>query len=589
MVSQSDEDSGKRETLCIPAPLLPELRALLNEIPDSEISNLAADVHGKGGFRAGTKPAILRAGLANALAPGRELSLSLRRAFRRHCRLAAFAQLLTASTLKSNFADIAALFGVERALAALWLDDRDDVRQAAIGAIGKYLSESPEPLPSAEEAKVRIAELIDPILSKIGAAGGADDATVERLKAEIAELKRMNRAFKDIGDRYERATERERKLADENREQRKAIEARDRELLSAKAKIGELEAGLSRLRSDNEQRVAAEVEHRTADAFLGLLRRNGDMAREIEKVASEDDLLARAEAALANQAQADAVSGTFGAFRARLAEIDSARERVRAALADAVSPLPQLRAIAEELDGEHVRLREMLGDADVSDVSGHCEGALFRAVGAADAGSFATLRQLVDTLDSLGALEKATKIRLDYLLRMKQDFMHATTAPVPREGAVLKDSPGDPMWILQGALRAETTAILLVDAHNMLFALQSRYLHEVDGRLKPDAAARGRLVDDFKRLAAGHPTLRVWIVFDGEVASETSASDNVRVSYSGGVGEHRADGVLVDLAKFFRQSNQENVLVVTNDGGLSGDAIRQSARPLSPGAILSLL
>lgn len=586
----STEDKDSRESLKMPAELLPELKSLLNDIPDSEVSNLAAGVHGKGGFRAGTKPALLRVGLGNAFVAGRELSVAMRRAFRRHCRLSTFIQLLTASAVKKHFEDFAAIYGVQRALVALWLDDRDDVRQVAINGIGKYLGETPEALPSADTAKEHVKEFLDPVLSKIGVAGGvADDAMVERFKTEIADLKRVNRSLRDFEDRYNRAAEREKKLDAETREQRGKIDALDSGLLSANARIAELEAELNRLRSDNEQRVAAEVEKRTADAFLGLLKRNDAIACETARVASGDDLLLRAESALSNQAQADAVSGTFSALRARLAEVDSAKARVCAALADSVSPLPQLRSIAEELSAEHIRLRSLLDQADIVDVSGHCESALVAAVGAADVNSLAALSSLIEKLDSLNALEKSTKDRLGYLLRMKQDFLHATTAPAPRAGTQLKDSPNDPLWILRSALRAETTAILLVDAHNMLFALQSRYLREVNGRLKPDAAARERLVNDFKRLADGHPTLRVWIVFDGEVPGETTASANVRVSYSGGVGEHRADGVLVDLAKFFKQSNQQNILLVTNDGGLSGDAARQTARTLAPVALFSLL
>lgn len=580
-----------RRSLAIPKELLPDLRSLLDDIPDPEVSRLAAGVHGKGGFRAGTKPAILRVGLANAMVAGRELSPALRRALRRHFRLASFIQMFTVSTLKAAFADFAALFGVRRAVAALWLDDRDDVREVAIDAIGRYLGETPEALQAADDAKSNVAELLDPILSRIGqGGGGADDAAVERLKAEIAALKRENRALRDFEDRYNRAAERERKMADEARSQRAAIEERDRELASAKTAIAGLEVELARLRSDRERRIAAEVEHRTAEAFFGLFRRNESLSRENERASSGgDDLLSRAEAALACQAQADAVSGTFSAFRARLSGIDSALERVRVALADSVSPLPQLRAIAEELNNEHIRLRSLLRESDAADASGHFEGALVAAAGAADETSLASLSRLIGGLDAIGALEKSTKERLEYLLRMRQDILHATAFKEPCEGAGLKDSSSDPAWILRCALRAETTAVLLVDAHNMLFALQSRYLHEVDGKLRPDAAARARLVDDFRRLADGHPTLRVWIVFDGEVPGESSASENVRVSYSGGVGEHRADGVLVDLAKFFKQFNQRNVLLVTNDGGLSGDASRQSARTISPGALLQFL
>ena len=61
------------------------------------------------------------------------------------------------------------------------------------------------------------------------------------------------------------------------------------------------------------------------------------------------------------------------------------------------------------------------------------------------------------------------------------------------------------------------------------------------------------------------------------------------VIYSGGEGEHRADGVLVDLAHFLDDSGSAGILIVTNDGELAGLASRHKAANLAPTDLLPYL
>jgi hypothetical protein len=65
------------------------------------------------------------------------------------------------------------------------------------------------------------------------------------------------------------------------------------------------------------------------------------------------------------------------------------------------------------------------------------------------------------------------------------------------------------------------------------------------------AKDRAELVAQAKSHVAEHPSDFVWIVLDGPRAS-SSVDGRVRVSYTGGVGAHRADKFICDFLKMAR-------------------------------------
>ncbi len=65
------------------------------------------------------------------------------------------------------------------------------------------------------------------------------------------------------------------------------------------------------------------------------------------------------------------------------------------------------------------------------------------------------------------------------------------------------------------------------------------------------AKDRAELIAQAKAHVAEHPSDFVWIVLDGPRASST-VDGRVRVSYTGGVGAHRADKFICDFLKMAR-------------------------------------
>ena len=95
--------------------------------------------------------------------------------------------------------------------------------------------------------------------------------------------------------------------------------------------------------------------------------------------------------------------------------------------------------------------------------------------------------------------------------------------------------------------------LVIVDGWNMI--------------LGADKVAKDRadLVAQAKAHVAEHPSDFVWIVLDGPRAS-SSVDGRVRVSYTGGVGAHRADKFICDFLKMARfRGDLRRVEVRTDD------------------------
>lgn len=126
-------------------------------------------------------------------------------------------------------------------------------------------------------------------------------------------------------------------------------------------------------------------------------------------------------------------------------------------------------------------------------------------------------------------------------------------------------------------LRDEASAL---KAHFDLALLAAQDLRDLpaDGRLeiwdgwnlilgaKKEARDRADLIEQARQATAADPLRRIWIVLDGRDENVRSLGANVRVSYTGGTGEHRADRFVCDYLRMARYLGLAGkVSVRTND------------------------
>ena len=95
--------------------------------------------------------------------------------------------------------------------------------------------------------------------------------------------------------------------------------------------------------------------------------------------------------------------------------------------------------------------------------------------------------------------------------------------------------------------------LVIVDGWNMILGAQK------------EARDRADLIAQAKAHVAENPSDFVWIVLDGHRASST-AEGRVRVTYTGGSGQHRADRLICDFLRMARfRGDISRIEVRTND------------------------
>ncbi|MFA6631318.1 MAG: hypothetical protein WCU90_03370, partial [Kiritimatiellia bacterium] len=399
------------------------------------------------------------------------------------------------------------------------------------------------------------------------------DYEFARLEHRLRDLQTENRRLKGAEDRLA-GCQRQAAQAHEQRDAaRQRVQELEKTLRQTARDLEMATVELTRERTHREERLTAAVELALAQEFHGWLAHARAIERDAQHPAPHADLLAQAEAALRKQCEADRHSGNRALLTARRSQIEQTLATVRAALRNALRPTADLHAVEAALATERMRLDRLLDpDAPVSPL----ESALAAQLQSVRDNDLPRLRELPGLLASLHLLDAPAVARLHTAFERRVSTLEALGVPPPPQAAELPPAAA----LLARALAGETPAILLLDGHNVLFGLPSRY-NPARGASLTEAEKRQRLARDVARLAGPNPALRAWIVFDGPTRQDTQAAPNVRVTYSGGQGEHRADGVLLDNIRFFTSASPETpILLVSNDQDLCANARRLGAANL---------
>lgn len=317
-----------------------------------------------------------------------------------------------------------------------------------------------------------------------------------------------------------------------------------KELETAKQELSQLKGADAKLKSETEKCARLEAEFNKAKNRLETLEAEcGPMRNRLERLEAE---LRKAT----NEAERKCDAILQVRLAKELASLGLSSKRPRSALAE-----------GESAFNKTVAALETISEKDLPEWKG-----------------------TISKMTSAGVFSKEEEEFLLSILRRRYSALHMRGFD---DRELKEEDLSKPGGVFIQALSGRLPAILLIDAHNTLFALQSRYRLPSDHRW-PTAQTRQWLVEDVVQLLENTPSVRAYIVFDGPERTESTASHNVQVIYSGGTGEHRADDVLVDQAKFLSQAGAENLIIITNDGELAGRASRHGAKNLAPTALLTV-
>ncbi|MDD4102345.1 MAG: hypothetical protein PHU80_06900 [Kiritimatiellae bacterium] len=542
-----------------------ELRRLVKLVPADDLAAFAAtdQIFKAGGFRSGNT-AVLRTRIQQIVCGAADVSDTLRRLLARRSRAHTLTGLMSPDAIADNRHALSALLGGEVLMIALLLDHRREVRDKAenwLKTPAPFMDMTPAE--AHDRLKNSFADFIE-LAGMVPESGGlpitreAWQHQKEKLEGRVRDLSAENRRLKGVDDRLSRVVKELKESSENLKSCNSKAAVLEKELSQAKTKAAETTAELQREKSARDERLKAALDVALAQEFHGWLAQ----ARTVEAAAFDDkthgDLLDRAEAALKKQAAADRHSGNLAKLIERVETLESARKRVLAALRNALRPTPELKALESEIGRELERLNTLITpDAAATPL----EQSLVTRINSADDNELPNLREVPELLRALAMIDEAAFVRLKQAFKKRLATVEALGVP-PDKGSEARDGKSS---LLGRALAGSAPAILMIDGHNMLFGLPARY-SPARGKALNDAAKRERLVADIVRVTAPNPAVRAWIVFDGPTRSDTQAAPNVRVTYSGGKGEHRADGVIIDNLKFFKSSDPGmRVFLVSND------------------------
>ncbi len=554
-----------------------ELRRLVKLVPEADLAAFAATdkIFKTGGFRSGNAE-VLRTRIQQIACGAAVITETLRRLLARRSRAHTLTGLMSLDAIADNRNALAALLGGEVLMVALLLDQRQEVRDKAEAWLKSPATIMDMPAAEAQEClKASFADFVE-LAGAVTEAGGisrtreAWQHQKEKLDGRIRDLSAENRRLKGVDDRLARVTN-ELKVSRENLKAcRRNVVCLETALSQNKRENNEISADLQREKTCREERLKAALDLALAQEFHGWL----SQARSVESMAADEgehkDLLKRAEAALKKQAAFDRHSGNLAKIVERLEALENIRKRVCSVLRNALRPSPDLKAVACDIVKEIESLKALIEpDADATPL----EQTVVTRINSADDNELPQLRDVPDMLRSLAVIDDIAFGRIKLAFHKRLAAVQALGVP-PDTAA---DEQNEHTSLLGRALAGRAPAVLLIDGHNMLFGLPARY-SPARGKALNDAAKRDRLIADVVRITASNPAVRAWIVFDGPTRSDTQAAPNVRVTYSGGKGEHRADGIIIENLRFFKTSAPEmRVFMVSNDKQLRETAQRLGA------------
>ncbi len=485
--------------------------------------------------------------------------------------------VLSEAALQKGFADLAAYFGEPDFLAAALLDEREAVRDLAHDFIAGWDGQRADDV-GREKAAEGIRSAFASFLAHVKTLFSKASPPASRLEKDQGQTATQKSdkaldAIKPDLDRFLTIAERKRKkLQDKITKKEKEIDSLQTDLKTARSESNTREEQLSEATEDlNKLRTSLQkrIEQGVGEALSGTLRKWLVPARNVEVAlagAKQSDLAGRAAEVLKRQHTVDlnygnraALAQLIGERRLLLAELQRARR-------EALNPLPELRGIADQVEREIGDLEHRL-ELPEQDVAAAASGLLARTNEAQTLDELSEMRQFIQQAAAYELLHRKDLHRIYRALDDKAGLLY-DKAEVFGE---TKGGASKTRFFLRLAVANGEFFTLFIDGHNVLFELKEVFgQYFADGL--PGTKARVEFANRITRIF-DKPGADVLLYFDGDDPQQHTLSDQVRIIYSGGTGEHRADAAILKHLMAIGQSGALAPLcLVTGDADFARQA-----------------
>jgi hypothetical protein len=484
-----------------------------------------------------------------------EISQELCDSIREHLPVYQVTRALNASYLATVLRCLSGITGADLVCVALWLDLRPDVQTLAQPEVLSDPSMS-----KADAESVWMKHLAHDFLVPFDLKGpdAAGSAIGEGKNSHFTnqELARTQKWLDDCKKRLSEAQSRHQTEMAALREQHAAevqslSESRDAVL----ARSAELESKfIQELRGEVDTVLGAQL--RPWYARVVALE---DQVDSSETVIGK--LLGEINGALERQRRHDRHQANLSRLRDDLNSLSELQDRVQFARSESLHPLKEWPALAQRLESSIREIQKQLNGIPsgapwsrqlAAELQSSASGSAIDAV-------LGRARQLAQS----GLLESEA---MQWLAQRGHERRSILADPV------LQSSPALPVR-LQQVLDGQHAGIIVVDAYNWIG--RAGGLLGVSTEPSAFTSSLKQLKPLLKKWASRAPSAEICLFVDGPTESSTSWAQNLRITWTGGVGPHRADIVIRGHLEFLhRQKNRHPVWVVSDDREVRSSALR---------------
>lgn len=546
------------------------------------------------GFRPGKAPkAKVIAGLRVLLKGAKGVPDDIARIARRHTGEFFLLGLVQAESMPVALDWFGNALGRKEACAALLLHPDSDCHRLANERWMSWSTAPPTPVEAERAGRVLGAVCGSVVLAieKRGAADRRGAPETEQAEAagrhstsvpEKCKLEELERDLKEALKVAKAARKRAEEMADQKERVEKRLSGLEAQLKLAKEALEGTKRALRESEGCQERSIAEAARKLVDNRLAPWLTDVEKLADEAEALA-RSDLLERADLILRQQAKRDRKFGVRSMIAARIEGCRAALSRIENAQTDSLRPFPELERLGREIQEEIGRLEEQLAlPKETERADQHVHEQIVRA---RNLGELMNLRRrILEGRDALTSkLQDPAEVQthiLEAAFRLQAEARFAA-----EKEEISNSMSGHPALDFWQRLQSSDAIHLVVDGHNFLGLVRDSCLSrtaEWHG-----AQARQHLTERLRAFASAYPSLSVDLWFDSPSEAMESASSNLRVIFSGGLGKNRADdGILKSLAHA-RQISP--VYLVTADWQEAKQAELAGARVFLPDELDHLL
>ena len=481
-----------------------------------------------------------------------------------------FFAALSLRAIKHGGEDWIAYFGIEPYLGSLLLDDRETVRDFSreeykkiykkpkgnvhklvdtANLIGKFspFLQTIQRLLSGVESKTQIAST-KATPEKIQISKEAEESLIENSTL----VKRLRR---ELNEEKSNRTESDKKL-------NLLIKNEQKHFSDLREKIIEY----NNLQQDFQKKVAKGI----SDALQNRLGKWINPTENlIQEQSSTKSVFQQAKAALENQEKIDLRYKTISQLRENLKEALDLKEKLTRAIDESLRISPDIHVALKKIQIEIDKIESILNKGSIGPDSTRLVEIAQKLKTCETIEQVIKLKTLItnEIANQVWPLNEGSKA---FDLINQRMFHFYTTNDLSSQVKVDDLNRLTPLKLLRNVLYSGTQCHILIDGHNLLHKIRA-LIDPIyfDSKSGPNKLARNLLIGKLRDLVESQPSINCELWFDGPEDTDWRENENLRVLFSGGTGDNRADSRIIEsLNSLAYRRIEGEIFVVSDDGGV---------------------